>query len=132
MKSLYIPFALLMLALPLLGGCGGGGNRSQPTTSTVNGILIASATNTPLNGVTVSLADASSTSTVTDDVGAFALANVPIGSHTLMFTEGHSVLGSQSINVAGSTTSLGNIGVLTELGQPAPPFAITSTENRTE
>ncbi len=78
-----VRFALSALALTILSACGQG-VPPQQNYAVVVGRAIDSATNSPVAGVTVTVAAIFSQTTGAD--GTFRLANVPLGSETLTAT----------------------------------------------
>lgn len=83
-----------------------------PTTGTVMGAVVASATNQPLSGVVVTLVSDPSLTTTTDTSGAFTLNNIPQGSQQItLTTAGYAPLTLTTKVTAGSFFNVGKVGL---------------------
>jgi hypothetical protein len=75
-------FAVLVLASAMLAACGGPQVPPAQNYPTIRGRAYDTATNAPVAGVTVTVATILTATTGAD--GTYRIANVPIGSYTLI------------------------------------------------
>ena len=127
---------LAVMVTGLLAGCGGGGGggsssgtvttggSTQATTATVTGVLQDQATGILLSGRTVTV-QGTSLSGVSDSNGSFSIANVPIGSITLVIVDSAGAAdGTFSVNlnsISGSPRNVGTIKLSVSMSAPPPP-----------
>ncbi len=133
---------LAVMTASLLAGCGGGGGggggsapnpgsggpTNTQSTASITGVLQDKATGFLLPGRTVTV-QGTSLAGVTDSNGAFAIANVPTRSITLVITDaGGTPNGTFSVDISkigGSPRSLGTIQLTVSGGGMAPPGSPT-------
>ncbi|MBD3176262.1 MAG: hypothetical protein GF320_13875 [Armatimonadia bacterium] len=122
---------VLVTALAFVFGCAGGG-PTEPggdTTSrgTVSGTVVEDATETPVEGASVTLATNTSTKTATTDAdGTFTMEDVLYGTYTVNVTyspPGTALSGSASVTVNEDEPNPSvTIALKGTTGPPPPPF----------
>lgn len=131
----FAPILAVMVS-GLLAGCGGGGGGSSSgggspggsapsSTASITGILQDQATSIVLPGRTVTV-QGTSLSGTSNGNGAFSIANVPVGSVTLVIVDATGTAnGMYSVNISslsGSPRNLGTIKLAVSTNPPpAPP-----------
>lgn len=119
----HITVVLAASALLALTGCGGGGGGPANSSATLTGTLIDASTNLPATGTQVTLYTGSTlvSTTTTNSSGVFTFTTIPAGEHGLIFADGSTEIGTDSVVVAVPETSMGDIRLRFEGNPPPPP-----------
>ncbi len=132
----FVP-VLALLVTGLMTGCGGGGGGGstspitnpipgpvQSNTATISGVLQDKASGTLLPGRTVTV-QGTSLSGTTDSNGAFAIANVPTTTVTLVIVDAsgapNGTYSADISKISGSPRNLGTIQLTVSGGVGSPP-----------